>query len=328
MNYGIADDRAIIRSFVRFVKRGILEIMKNSGGFAPIVVIIGAGAIILVLAGGGYWWWKGYNELLRNHPPVPQRDESAATVTIMVPDDIMAYKMAINRSDSMDIFRKGFAPGIAFHKKEVNVSSTEDIIRASAIAAAQEIHPQANVIYLKVINGSAYVLLNFDVDGFAGVSIQLAHIRPLIRNTLLQFREIKDVLFEPAPGDSLKDIDESYWKQPAPASTPSFHLQFKGYDVSLFAPDEISSTLQGSFCGGEEGATEYNGTYQLIAKKNDRIVSNFPIGQRMFTTGTDHDGLHEMTYSPTGDQLILIKQLVVATEIYRVFTPLIQISAL
>ena len=90
-----------------------------------------------------------------------------------------------------------------FVKKIVSVPYTTDIIKASANAAAGEIPTQAKVVvdYFKVQGDTAYVLLNIDLDGWAGVSVSIGTIHPLVEKTLLQFSQIKNVVFGFAPGD-------------------------------------------------------------------------------------------------------------------------------
>lgn len=88
----------------------------------------------------------------------------------------------------------------------------------------------------------------------------------------------------------------------------SFTLPFKGFDLHLYAPDEKLSKVSGDFCGGNAGSAMYDGTYQIIAGKNGKVVSTVSIGQREFIAGTPHDGLHVVTYKPTGDQFIVINE--------------------
>ncbi len=126
-------------------------------------------------------------------------------VTIMVPNDITAYNKAIYAYGGSNTE----SPSVKwpFVKKTISVRKSDDIIRSSAEAAALEIRSQADsnlplVRYLKIKDGTAYVLLNFDLDGWAGVSYAIYAIHPLVEKTLLQFPEIKTVKFAYAPGDS------------------------------------------------------------------------------------------------------------------------------
>ncbi len=90
--------------------------------------------------------------------------------------------------------------------------------------------------------------------------------------------------------------------------TNSFHLNFKGYDISLYAPDEVVSKVTDDYCGGSKGDTNYSGTWQLIAKKNGKTVSTLPIGPYEFTSDSYHDGLLLVTYTPTNDKFVVINQ--------------------
>ncbi len=93
-------------------------------------------------------------------------------------------------------------------------------------------------------------------------------------------------------------------------TTVSFHLQFKDFDISLFAPNQVISKAQPyAFCGtNESSAAQYDGMYQITAKKNNRVVSTLPIGQKEFISGSRIDGLHIVTYTSTGNQFIVISQ--------------------
>jgi hypothetical protein len=55
--------------------------------------------------------------------------------------------------------------------------------------------------YFKVQSGTAYVVLNIDENGRAGVSVSIARIHPVVEKTLLQFPEIHSVVFGYASGD-------------------------------------------------------------------------------------------------------------------------------
>ncbi len=90
--------------------------------------------------------------------------------------------------------------------------------------------------------------------------------------------------------------------------TDSFRLNFKGYDISLYAPDEVISKVSGDYCGGSEGSPVYSGTWQLIAKKNGRTISTLPIGPYQFTSGSREEGLLLVTHIPTKEQFVVINQ--------------------
>ncbi|MFA7686111.1 MAG: hypothetical protein WCX95_04925 [Candidatus Gracilibacteria bacterium] len=124
-------------------------------------------------------------------------------VTIMVPENYDAYIKEMTRFEQ----EGGVNPleTQIFVKKELNVFFTPDIIKASAQAAAGEIPTlggpaKASIAYLGVQNDTAYVLLDIDLDGWAGSSVSVAIIHPLVEKTLLLFPEISHVVFGYAPG--------------------------------------------------------------------------------------------------------------------------------
>jgi hypothetical protein len=129
--------------------------------------------------------------------------------TIMVPGNVDYYERAMT-----EFWAGGGSNPAAtwpFVKKTVQIVSSGDIVRDSAEAAAEQIPTlggpaHATIAYLKVKNGTAYVFLDIDLDGWAGVSRSLAIIHPLVERTLLQFPQIKRVTFGFAPGDNLKDV--------------------------------------------------------------------------------------------------------------------------
>ena len=137
-----------------------------------------------------------------------QNQSSAGTssVTIMVPENDSAYK------EKMIEFIQGGCENplitTTFIKKEVTIPYTRDIVKASAQAAAEDIYPASastggpgvdSVAYLKIQNDTSYILLNMDIVGWAGVSVAVGIVHPVIEKTLLQFPEIKHVVFDSVP---------------------------------------------------------------------------------------------------------------------------------
>ncbi|PYJ89341.1 MAG: hypothetical protein DME71_10040 [Verrucomicrobia bacterium] len=151
--------------------------MKN-----PLVAIMGSFSILLCAFSFGS----------ETAPPVRTME-----VTVFVPADLQKYKEMINGADF-----KGTAE-LPFVKKKVVVPYSADVVRASAEAAAKEIPTRGGptILYLKIKKGTAYVLLNIDRDGWAGVSFSLARCHPVIERTLLQFKNIKRVVWDEAPGE-------------------------------------------------------------------------------------------------------------------------------
>lgn len=54
----------------------------------------------------------------------------------------------------------------------------------------------ANLDYFEIIDGTAYVVMHMQVNSWAGVSISLTKIKPIVEQTLLQFSDIKAVKFD------------------------------------------------------------------------------------------------------------------------------------
>ena len=130
-------------------------------------------------------------------------------VTIMVPDDLASYEKAMFKFTD----EGGTNPSKdwPFVKETLDVPYSADIVRASAQAAAGNTGTfggptQAVVAYLKILNGVAYVQLDIDLDHWAGVSHSINVIHPLVAKTLLQFPQIKNVIFGFAPGDSMESV--------------------------------------------------------------------------------------------------------------------------
>lgn len=150
-----------------------------------------------------------------NKPPVqipmqptePITTSTPRTVTIMVPKNEEDYRQKMIEFSQVG----GINPLTTwvFVKKELPLPLNVDPIKASAVLAAQEIpvggsnseSSSVAVVYWKVVNKTAYVLLRMDVDGWAGVSTAIAVTHPLVEKTLLQFPEIQRVIFDYAPGD-------------------------------------------------------------------------------------------------------------------------------
>ena len=118
-------------------------------------------------------------------------------VTVFVQADVQKYKELINDTD----FEA--AAELPFVKKKVVVPYSTDVIRASADAAAKEMPTRGGptIIYLKIEKGTAYVRLNIDRDGWAGVGFSLARSHPVIEKTLFQFKNIERVVWDEAPGE-------------------------------------------------------------------------------------------------------------------------------
>ena len=118
-------------------------------------------------------------------------------VTILVPDDRQKYGEMITGEQDF----RAAAAELPFITKKVLVPYSRDLIRATAEAAARETPDQAGegVTYLKVQDGTAYVLLPMDCAGWAGVSFARACSHPIVERSLLQFKNIQRVVWNYAP---------------------------------------------------------------------------------------------------------------------------------
>jgi len=142
-----------------------------------------------------------------NQTVTPTVKEKTMNLTIIVPLDLAAYEKIINQyvgSEEID----NIIANLTFVPKQVTVPWAEDYLKASAAAAAAEIKlgggsEQATVEYFKVDYQTAYILLNIDLPGagYAGVSLVQAKIHPLVEKTLLDDSNIKQVIFDYAPGE-------------------------------------------------------------------------------------------------------------------------------
>lgn len=111
--------------------------------------------------------------------------------------DFITYS---NNSNIYDIFHG--TDDFIYETISTNLNNPNDNIekmRKAAQLAADEIVTQTfiQINNFKVVGENAYVELNIETDGWAGVSYTLYTVRPLIRETLLQFKDIKNVYFGP-----------------------------------------------------------------------------------------------------------------------------------
>ena len=139
-------------------------------------------------------------------------DQATSTVTIMVPSDLAAFEKAEIAKVQVG------GPDPVASTTFVATTTTPNTIVAdplqnAAEAAAEYIPTQAGtsslVVYFKVVDGTAYVVLNMDVDGWAGVSAAIAQVHPIVEKTLLAQPGIKEVKFGPAPGDTIDSVTQN-----------------------------------------------------------------------------------------------------------------------
>ena len=126
---------------------------------------------------------------------------------ITIPDDITGYRQRM--INHVQVGGPDPLPNETFVTKHIDTPYTGDVRVAAATTAANQVPlgggpAQATVTYFKVENGTAYIVLNIDEDGRAGVSVALATVHPLVERTLLQYPEIKQVVVGRAPEDQTK----------------------------------------------------------------------------------------------------------------------------
>lgn len=163
---------------------------------------------------GGVWSMPGQEctypaTLIQSPIPVVPNDAPVAiptttTVTIVVPEYLSDYRAKITAY--VQEGGKNPVDDIVFVQKQVTVPYTLHTVWAAAEAAAGAIPlgggPQkASVVYMQVKDGTAYVVLNIDIDGWAGVSVATALVRPIVERTLYEFPEIEKVVWSYIPGD-------------------------------------------------------------------------------------------------------------------------------
>ncbi|MEI6426209.1 MAG: hypothetical protein WCO66_02535 [Candidatus Absconditabacteria bacterium] len=137
-------------------------------------------------------------------PPVQTATVSSG-LTIQMPDDVNLYKQKM--ISFVQVGGEDPLKTQLFVPKYLPIVYTGDIHKASAEAAAQQFTtgggPEKILVnYFKVQSGTAYISLNIDEDGRAGVSVSIAIIHPVVEKTLLQFTGIQNVVFGYASGDT------------------------------------------------------------------------------------------------------------------------------
>lgn len=167
-------------------------------------------SICLFALGAGCGKTKSTQSIMPTNSTSETRTETATNtpqnsmVSVMVPEDIEKYRTEITRFKQVG----GEDPlkTTVFVKKEVTlpyVPYSTHIMTASVEAAAHEVYKQGGgpaavtVEQLEIIDGTAYVLLNIDTDGWAGVSVAQAIVHPVVAKTLAQFEGIKKITFGP-----------------------------------------------------------------------------------------------------------------------------------
>jgi len=264
------------------------NIQKNRGSVVGWVIAI----VVLVVAVGIYFVAMNKSN---SGFDVPSPDKA----TIMVPQDITAYEKAMDEYVSMG----GKNPAVTwlFVKKTISIAPTQDIFGDTIELAAEQIPTQAGtsslVTYIKVVDGTAYVLLKMDIDGWAGVSFAIAKVHPLVEKTLLQYPDIKAVKFGAAPGDSVEQIQNEYMDNQI-SKTTTIH---NSPSITSITPSSASIgqaiVVKGSNLAGFEGdknlwiknSQGIPGIIYSDQSSTDKLIS-FKLGDKYCTVVTEYSG--------------------------------------
>jgi hypothetical protein len=107
--------------------------------------------------------------------------------------------------------------------------------------------------------------------------------------------------------------------QAAPSEGPDFqqqslsHLRLERgdqtFDIYLFAPDEHVEVLTASFCGGDAGAKQYSGHFQLLSVADHNVVSKVDLDpDDTFVEKKPHDGARLFRDPQSGQNLLALFQ--------------------
>jgi|GEM_PF-2880478 len=138
--------------------------------------------------------------------------EKSSTVTVAVPENLDLYRQKM--TEYTQVGGPNPLPNIKFITKNILVPYTIEPERTAVDVSLVGIPlgggpDKAFASYLKIKDSTAYTLLNIDIDGWAGVSVAIAIAHPIVEKTLLQFPNIKKVVFDYAPGDKPAAISDT-----------------------------------------------------------------------------------------------------------------------
>ncbi len=125
-------------------------------------------------------------------------------VYVFYPADQDQYEKLMN--DYVDGKISNPLQSVQFKRKPVYLAPTDSIKYYLALEQYRLYPPFGNeseavIPYFKQRADTLYILLNADVDGWAGVSYFLARVHPLIERALLQFPDVRHVVWDYAPDD-------------------------------------------------------------------------------------------------------------------------------
>jgi hypothetical protein len=123
----------------------------------------------------------------------------------------------------------------------------------------------------------------------------------------------------PAPTSPAPAADSTAATQTVPTEPADFrkqslsHLRFerggRTFDVYLFAEDESVDVLSAPFCGGDKGARQYSGHFQLLSVADNAIVSKLDLDPDYnFVEKKPHDGARLFRDPQSGQDLVVLYQ--------------------
>jgi hypothetical protein len=137
----------------------------------------------------------------------PQSSKAPMQQAVVATPDVAHYVVPENSTDyvkQMDEFTSsgGKDPSLTWTYDTVDITVPEGsttLVYAAEVAANQiKIGGgpgRISVTHFKVVGETAYVLLNIDEDGWAGVSFAIHKVHPLVERTILLDTSIKKVVF-------------------------------------------------------------------------------------------------------------------------------------
>lgn len=153
---------------------------------------------VLVLAVTGFALFLSWPH--SSKAPAQQIDvtSKATTARYIVPEDLSDYVTQMDAYTSTG----GKNPSVTwtYDTQEVTVPTGSTTLAYAAEVAANQIKTgggpaRVTVTHFKVVQGTAYILLNIDEDGWAGVSFAINKIHPLVERTILLDTSITKVVF-------------------------------------------------------------------------------------------------------------------------------------
>jgi hypothetical protein len=123
----------------------------------------------------------------------------------------------------------------------------------------------------------------------------------------------------PNPTNPAPAAKSTNGEQAAPTESPDFREQNLShqrlergnhtFDIYLFAPDQNVDVLSASYCGGDVGARQYSGHFQLLSVAGDTAVSTLDLDPDYnFVEKKPHDGARLFRDPKSGQDLVVLFQ--------------------